>query len=174
MSGGEKCPRICYSRTFQGYSVQIHTLVQEMTKNKVTSFWMPKNISFLKSLQMSSGGKVSCLLPIRLGFCWKHTPIPKKEICKILQLELFLRGAKIIQLLLAMADFCGRVLKKSVEITITINPRKEPTSTRKGAITRKGIKICFNCPLFLSYSYRRDLLFSVLPLCEDRRQVETV
>ena len=92
--------------------VQIHTLVQEMTKNKVTSFWMPKNTSFLKSLQMSSGGKVSCLLPIRLGFCWKHTPIPKKEICKILQLELFLRGAKIIQLLLAMADFCGRVLKK--------------------------------------------------------------
>ena len=93
--------------------------------------------------------------------------------------DLTIRGAKIIQLLLAMADFCGRVLKKSsVEITITINPRKEPTSTRKGAITRKGIKICFNCPplfpLFLSYSYRRDLLFSVLPLCEDRRQVETV
>ena len=28
--------------------------------------------------------------------------------------------------------------------------------------------------LYLSYSYRRDLLFSVLPLCEDRRQVETV
>ena len=87
-------------------------LFKKWRKIKWTSFWMPKNISFLKSLQMSSGGKVSCLLPIRLGFCWKHTPIPKKEICKILQLELFLRGAKIIQLLLAMADFCGRVLKK--------------------------------------------------------------
>ena len=108
---------------------------------------MPKNTSFLKSLQMSLGEKFHVCLQLGQDSVEKHFNTKKRNMQDRALLELFLRGAKIIQLLLAMADFCGRVLKKSsVEITITINPRKEPTSTRKGAITRKGIKICFNCP----------------------------